>query len=131
MPGLAGKASSTSWCWPATRATRRSSSGRWMRWGWKHARGFTPDRPFFLCGVEHNGTCTYMHVHVIRVGSDEAAAQRGLSQALRDDASLRTEYAALKQSVVKAGASDPTDLLDAQSRVGYPHTRAPRAAADS
>ena len=75
----------------------------------EHARGSRAERPFLLGGAEDNGTVTYVHVHVSRAGSDEATAQLGLAQALRDDASLRSEYASLKQQVVDAGTIDPTD----------------------
>ena len=71
---------------------------------------------------------TYIHIHVIRARSDEAIAQHGLAEALRNDPSLRNEYVSLKQRVVDSGTTDPTDysiekgdwVVRALDRLGLP-----------
>jgi GrpB-like predicted nucleotidyltransferase (UPF0157 family) len=96
--------------------------------GLAHARGSRPERPFLLGGVDHEGATTYVHIHVIRAGSDEAIAQHGLAQALREDPSLRDEYAAFKRRVVESGTTDATDysvekgdwVVNTLDRLGLP-----------
>lgn len=96
--------------------------------GLEPARGSRPERPFSLGGVDRDGATTYVHVHVIRAGSDEAIAQHGLAEALRNDPALSREYAAVKQQVLDSGATDPTDysirkgdwVVQALDRLGLP-----------
>lgn len=55
-------------------------------------------------------------------------AQRGLAKALRADPALRDQYAALKQSIIDSGTTDPVPysmgkirwVLEALNRLGGP-----------
>ena len=75
--------------------------------GLKHARGYRPERPFFVGAVQHDERVTNVHVYVIPGGADEAITQHGLAEALRADPKLRDEYAAVKRRAVGSGSTDP------------------------
>lgn len=128
VPGMRGKGYVDVMVLPAGEGEIAFAAGELERLGLQHARGSRPGRPFFLGAVERNSRATNVHMHVIAAGSDEARAQHGLAQALRDDPSLREQYAAVKQQAVDSGATDPMEysihkvrwVLDTLERLGLP-----------
>lgn len=126
VPGMPGKGHVDVMVLPDSEAEIPSVASGLEQLGLQHARGSRPDRPFFLGAVEHRAEVTNVHLHVIVAGSDEARAQRGLAQALRDDPALRKQYAAVKHDAVVSGAADPTEysirkiqwVLDTLERLG-------------
>lgn len=128
VPGMRGKGSVDVMILPAGEGEIASAAAGLERLGLQHARGSRPWRPFFLGAVARDVQVTNVHVHVIVDGSDEARAQHGLAQALREDPSLRDQYAAVKQQAVDSGATDPTEysirkvqwVLDTLERLGLP-----------
>lgn len=128
VPGMRGKGYVDVMVLPATEDEIGAVAGGLERLGLQHARGSRPARPFFLAAIEEGSQVTNVHVHVIVAGSDEARAQHGLAQALREDPALREQYAAVKQQAVDSGATDPTEysirkaqwVLDTLDRLGLP-----------
>lgn len=128
VPGLRGKGTVDVMVLTRDDADTVTVAERLLELNLEPARGSRPERPFFLGGVDRNGDTTYIHVHVIRAGSDEAITQHGLAEALRNDPSLRGEYAAVKQHVVDSGTTDPTEysiekvewVVRALDRLGLP-----------
>ena len=128
VPGLRGKGIVDVMVLARDDADTATIAERLVALGLQHARGSRPERPFLLGGVDRDGATTYIHIHVIRARSDEAIAQHGLAEALRNDPSLRNEYASLKQRVVDSGTTDPTDysiekgdwVVRALDRLGLP-----------
>jgi len=128
VPGLRGKGIVDVMVLANENADAAIIAERMVGLGLAHARGSRPERPFLLGGVEQDGATTYVHLHVIQAGSDEAIAQHGLAQALREDPSLRDEYAALKQRVVECGTTDATEysmekagwVVNTLDRLGLP-----------
>lgn len=108
----------------ATGATAAAIDGL----GLEHARGYRPERPFFVGAVRHDEMATNVHVYVIPAGVDEAITQHGLAEALRADPTLRDEYAAVKRRVVGSGSTDPVRysmekgdwVADTIERLGLP-----------
>jgi len=128
VPGLRGKGIVDVMVLARDDADLASIAERLVALRLQQARASRPERPFFLGGVDRDGATTYIHIHVIRSGSDEAIAQHGLADALRNNSSLRDEYASLKQRVVDSGTTDPTDysiekanwVVHALDRLGLP-----------
>lgn len=128
VPGLPGKGTVDVMVLVADDADATRVAEQLTAAGWEHARGSTAGRPFLLAGTEHDGNRTHVHLHVVRAGSDEATAQRGLAAALREDPALRHEYASLKRGVVAEGTRDPAQysmkkidwVLTTLDRLGLP-----------
>jgi len=128
VPGLRGKGIVDVMVLARDDADTATVTDRLLELQLEPARGSRPERPFFLGGVDRDGAKTYIHVHVIRAGSDEAIAQHGLAEALRNNSLLRDEYASIKQKVVDSGTTDPTDysiekgdwVVQALDRLGLP-----------
>ena len=85
VPGLRGKGIVDVMVLAPDDADTATIAERLVALGLQHARGPRPERPFLLGGVDRDGARTYIHAHVIRAGSDEAIAQHGLAEALRND----------------------------------------------
>jgi 5-(carboxyamino)imidazole ribonucleotide synthase len=82
--------------------------------GFQHQAGpraFPPTRPLLLGSLEHEGTSFRIHAHVMprghRLWGRDFEHHVGFRDALRADARLRDEYAALKRGIVGGGTADP------------------------
>jgi len=92
--------------------------------------GFPASRPLLFTAVQTPTGVYQVHVHVVPEGNDEVHVQLGLVTALRSDASLREEYAALKRKIVESGDVDPVPYSAAKdewlahtlSQLGLPPT---------
>ena len=128
VPGLAGKGIVDVMVLPRTDEQTQDAERALQELGLNAARGSTRPRPFYLGAVAEDHTVTYVHVHVIHDGSDEATAQLGLARALREDHHLRQEYAAIKRNLVAHGTTDPVEysmqkihwVLATLERLGLP-----------
>lgn len=103
VPGLPGKGYIDLMVLSASDAETERSADKLLTLGLTPARGSTSMRPFLLGAVDTGDRHTNVHVYVIRDDSDEAAAQRGLAEALRADPELRADYARLKTGLVSDG----------------------------
>ena len=70
---------------------------------------FPPERPVYVGTLAHDGEPFRLHLHLIPAGDPEVATQRRFRDALRADPALVVAYAARKQAVLAAGASDGSD----------------------
>ena len=107
VPGMPGKNYVDVMVLPEDPAALGGTAAEIDRLGLEHARGYRPERPFFVTAAQHDSRATNVHVYVIIDGADEAITQHGLAEALRADPKLRDEYAAVKRQVVETGTTDP------------------------
>jgi len=70
------------------------------------AEAFPAARPMLQGSVALDGLRVGVHVHVVPADRREVAELRGLRDALRADAGLRAEYAALKERIVAGGTTE-------------------------
>jgi dephospho-CoA kinase len=130
VPGLAGKGTLDIMITPPAEKVARVADllkGLGFQ-GQPPGVGFPPTRPLLLGSVAYQGGTYPVHVHVIPDGSDEAAAQRGLARALRQDPRLREEYEKVKWEAVADGNTDPVPysmakvgwVLDVLEKLGLP-----------
>ena len=75
---------------------------------------FPESRPMRLGAVEHEGEIFRLHVHVIRIDSEEATQLRRFRDRLREDANLRRTYVARKRAIIESGVSDTVDYCEAK-----------------
>jgi GrpB-like predicted nucleotidyltransferase (UPF0157 family) len=75
---------------------------------------FPASRPMLWGAFRYGPTDYRVHVHVVSASSPEVATMRGFRDALRADARLRRQYAALKRAIVAGGPVDPVAFTRAK-----------------
>jgi GrpB-like predicted nucleotidyltransferase (UPF0157 family) len=77
-------------------------------------RSFPPTRPM-LQGVVRHGSRSYrVHLHIVPDTSSEVHELRGFRDALRRDATLRSDYEELKREIVARGLTNAVDFTSAK-----------------
>jgi GrpB-like predicted nucleotidyltransferase (UPF0157 family) len=98
-------------------------------------QSFPPTRPMLQGVVRHLARAYRVHLHIVPDTSSEVHELRGFRDALRRDASLRSDYEELKRDIVARGLTDSVDFTEAKQdfivgtlhRLGLRERRGPRA----
>jgi GrpB-like predicted nucleotidyltransferase (UPF0157 family) len=75
---------------------------------------FPPTRPMLQGVVRHRTRSYRVHLHIVPDTSREVHELRGFRDALRRDASLRSDYEELKRDIVARGLTESVDFTGAK-----------------